>query len=1123
MKRTTLFAALAASMFTPMEANADFTVGLADVCASSGGPSVPSACIDAFSAQGATTRVLAWTNDVAAITNMVNEIDLLVLCGGEDIDPARYGETRQSYCRASNLTRDAFEWEVLGAAVALGKPVFGICRGNQMINVFFGGTLYQDLAQEHGAAHPSTHVVQVMNDGYLKPIFQSSYQSVNSTHHQAVKDLAPGFTVAATASDGVIEAIENKALNVRGVQFHPEQLQGNDPKFAAIFRWLVTGTFPDPIPPTGAGTLVAKWDFQNYDPANPKSAAVLASALPGGVAGEPRYYDSNSGKGTAATPDGTLYNMYVVDSTSTECPGLNPGEYALAIPKYSHVKLTVPDSVKNHAWSMRLKYYRPADGTSAKACFFSNKLANNGDGSLFIQGVDYPGVGCSSGIFSPKGGRSSLGYRWHEIAINADVNGNTVYLDGDVAVTSFKDSSTFFNDGGILLAGDDSGEDNLLYIAEVSIYDGFTTPTKNLSATTTLDADADWRADGEVRIPAGGTLDLAGHSLAVSSIKPGALEPVAKWDFNNYDASNPTAVLASALPGGDAAIPCQSANTSTGKGTTTISGLGGMSVKATGRLPGEYMLHIPVLYHLKLPVPDSVKNHAWSMVIKMIYNTKTNYKGASGDNRAALLQRDLTNNGDASLFISKSRFIGSNGNTYFKPYGGLAAVNTTLFQEILIVANASGNRVYLNGELAHASNVNTTDFFNNGAVLFCADNDKEDQELDIVEVSIYDTDQVAPTHSQGSALDTVGIATITDTVGGGELHIDLDAETAIRNHGIRFAGGVKVVKDGDGVWADCAPHAHTGGTEVAGGTYRIERSVTPFGANGSTVKVCAGATLDVCGQHPLTAYSFELAGGTLVNGYAVGDGYAQMSNVRLTADSTFVLHGSYGLVGSSWGATSLDLGGYNLDSHAANGARLFLVNTSVGRGNVTMYVGGVLQFGKDGQAGSVDASEASFVNYNHGISVFTPTTVGSWISLNTNGTYNAGTETITVVDRLCVNDSTNGLSKIHTALLANGATLDLSALDTAWIPKSVFGSNNINYVTFAENAGISVDLGDRPVRSIVTSNDPYIVKWNDAPQPNATTRFTLASSVENASAFRLRADATGLKVSFVPGFLLIIK
>ena len=535
------------------------------------------------------------------------------------------------------------------------------------------------------------------------------------------------------------------------------------------------------------------------------------------------------------------------------------------------------------------------------------------------------------------------------------------------------------------------------------------------------------------------------------------------------------------------------------------------------------MLRIPVGNHLRLPVPDSVKNHAWAMVIKMKYITSTNYKGNSGDHRAAILQRDLTNNGDASLFISKSAYIGANSNTYFKPYGSLVVVNTDLFQEMLIVANANGNKVYMNGELAHESSVNTTDFFNNGAILFCADDDKEDQELDIVEVSIYDTDQVAPTHSQGAALDTVGIATITDSIGGGELHIDLDAETAIRNHGIRFAGGVKVVKDGDGVWVDCAPHAHTGGTEVAGGTYRIERSVTPFGANGSAVKVCAGATLDVCGQHPLTDYSFELAGGALVNGNSVVDGYAQIADMRLSADSSVVLQGSYGLVGTSWGVTSLDLGGHTLYSRTRTGGRFFLVNTSISEGKVVLLASGVLQFGKDGQAGTVDASDVAFENYNHGVSVFSPVTVGSWTSFNTNGTYTAGTETITVIDRLRVNDFASGTSKIQTAQLVDGATLDLSALDTAWTPRSVFSDNSTNYVTFAANAGISVDLGERPVRSLVTSGDPYVVKWNDAPQPSATTKFSLVSAVEDATAYRLNADATGLKVSFIPGLLLIVR
>ena len=511
------------------------------------------------------------------------------------------------------------------------------------------------------------------------------------------------------------------------------------------------------------------------------------------------------------------------------------------------------------------------------------------------------------------------------------------------------------------------------------------------------------------------------------------------------------------------------------------------------------------------------------MVIKMKYITSTNYKGTSGDHRAAILQRDLTNTGDASLFISKTAYIGANSNKYFKPYGSLVAVNADLFQEMLIVANADGNKVYLNGELAHESSVNTTDFFNNGAVLLCADDDKEDQELDIVEVSIYDTDQVAPTHSQGTALDTVGIATITDTVGGGELHIDLDAETAIRNHGIRFAGGVKVVKDGDGVWADCAPHAHTGGTEVAGGTYRIERSVTPFGANGSAVKVCAGATLDVCGQHPLTAYSFELAGGTFVNGYSVTDDKAQIADMSLSADSSVVLQGSYGFIGANWGATSLDLGGHTLYSRIRVGGRLFLVNTAIAEGKVVLLNGGVLQFGKEGKAGTVNASGAAFENHNHGISGFSPVTVVSWTSFNTTGTHNAGTETITVVDRLCVNDFANGTSKIHTSRLAGGATLDLSALDTAWIPKSVFSSSGTNYVTFAENAEISVDLGERPVRRIATSSDPYIVKWNDAPQPSATTKFSLTPAEGNATSYRLRADATGLKVFFTPGFVLTIK
>lgn len=227
---------------------AGFTAGLADMC-SGDAPSAPERVQTAFSSQGATVRILGWTDDAVALTNLVGGVDLLVLCGGEDVDPARYGAERSAKCGASNLRRDAFEWALLDVSTALKKPVFGICRGQQIINVYHGGTLWQDLASERGAAHARTHFVQIPDDSYLKPVFQSSRHLVNSTHHQAVKKLAPGFTAAATAPDGVIEAIENKALNVRAVQFHPERLAPDDPKCAALFKWLVTGELPPPPKP----------------------------------------------------------------------------------------------------------------------------------------------------------------------------------------------------------------------------------------------------------------------------------------------------------------------------------------------------------------------------------------------------------------------------------------------------------------------------------------------------------------------------------------------------------------------------------------------------------------------------------------------------------------------------------------------------------------------------------------------------------------------------------------------------------------------------------------------------------------------------------------------------------
>ena len=145
----------------------------------------------------------------------------LLLPGGGDMEPWRYGQSNTA-SRNLDPARDALELDLLERFTALHKPVLGICRGMQSINVFFGGTLLQDIP-----GHTQVDGADRMHPVRSAPgVFDA--ESVNSAHHQAVDRLGGGLRAEQWAADGVIEAFRHTRLPVWGVQWHPERLPGPD-------------------------------------------------------------------------------------------------------------------------------------------------------------------------------------------------------------------------------------------------------------------------------------------------------------------------------------------------------------------------------------------------------------------------------------------------------------------------------------------------------------------------------------------------------------------------------------------------------------------------------------------------------------------------------------------------------------------------------------------------------------------------------------------------------------------------------------------------------------------------------------------------------------------------------
>ena len=191
-------------------------------------------------------------DDPEMIGDFLASVDGLLFTGGEDVAPAYYREPLDERCQEPDAARDLFEIHLARAAMARHVPILGICRGLQVLNVAAGGTLYQDIACRPGTRgyhagcladrRRPVHGVRVEPGSRLHAIMGVTESQVTSTHHQLVKDLAPGFRVGAeSVEDGIVEGIEQpEHAFLVAVQWHPERLYKERAEHLALFRALVT-------------------------------------------------------------------------------------------------------------------------------------------------------------------------------------------------------------------------------------------------------------------------------------------------------------------------------------------------------------------------------------------------------------------------------------------------------------------------------------------------------------------------------------------------------------------------------------------------------------------------------------------------------------------------------------------------------------------------------------------------------------------------------------------------------------------------------------------------------------------------------------------------------------------
>jgi putative glutamine amidotransferase len=205
--------------------------------------------VQAIKQAGGIPFILPIVENPTHIQRQIELVDGVLLSGGYDVWPLHYGEEPMPCLENICPQRDVYELELIRLAQQLSKPLLGICRGLQLLNVAFGGTLYQDIMaalpaalQHHQKAKPeeAMHTVELVEGTLLHQMMGTSTLLTNSYHHQAVKELAPGFRVNARAKDGLVEGIEKVGESwMLGVQWHPEFMVNKHVQMRKLFQALV--------------------------------------------------------------------------------------------------------------------------------------------------------------------------------------------------------------------------------------------------------------------------------------------------------------------------------------------------------------------------------------------------------------------------------------------------------------------------------------------------------------------------------------------------------------------------------------------------------------------------------------------------------------------------------------------------------------------------------------------------------------------------------------------------------------------------------------------------------------------------------------------------------------------